>query len=130
MPPCRRRQRATLLRFLRKHSQKNSIGTVVATAGSTLLGAVDPIADIVELKKKYDFHLHIDAAYGGFFRISDNLYTEVKRHFEAISQADSLAIDPHKHGLQPYGCGCILFQKSESQTMVLSRLTLYLFCRR
>ena len=90
--------------------KEKTIGTVVATAGSTLLGAVDPIADIVDLKKKYDFHLHIDGAYGGFFRLSDNLPPAVQRHFEAISQADSLAIDPHKHGLQPYGCGCILFR--------------------
>jgi len=91
------------------------IGTVVATAGTTGLGSVDPIADAVALCKNYDSRIHIDAAYGGFFRL---LATDDTRdiegfpadHIAAIEHADSVAVDPHKHGLQPYGCGCILFR--------------------
>jgi glutamate/tyrosine decarboxylase-like PLP-dependent enzyme len=42
--------------------------------------------------------------------LSGNLGAETRRHFEGIGQADSIVIDPHKHGLQPYGCGCVLFR--------------------
>jgi glutamate/tyrosine decarboxylase-like PLP-dependent enzyme len=51
----------------------------------------------------------VDAAYGGYFRLI-SLAAPAQRAFEAISQADSIVIDPHKHGLQPYGCGCVLFR--------------------
>lgn len=97
---------------LEKELQTGEVGTVVATAGTTALGAVDPIADLIELRQKYGFRLHVDAAYGGYFRLAENLDPETRRNFAAISQADSIAIDPHKHGLQPYGCGCILFRSS------------------
>jgi glutamate/tyrosine decarboxylase-like PLP-dependent enzyme len=86
------------------------IGTVVATMGTTATGAVDPLADICRLQQSYGFRIHADAAYGGYFVLSDRLDEETRRHFDAIGQADSIAVDPHKHGLQPYGCGCILFK--------------------
>lgn len=92
-----------------------SIGTVVLTAGTTGLGAVDPIAHAIPLCKAHDARTHVDAAYGGFFRLLteetapdfDGFPTE---HIRALDAANSVAIDPHKHGLQPYGCGCILFR--------------------
>jgi glutamate/tyrosine decarboxylase-like PLP-dependent enzyme len=88
--------------------------TVVATAGTTGLGNVDPIADILTLKERHDFHLHVDAAYGGFFRTliddPESLTEETRRNLRAIEDADSVVVDPHKHGLQPYGCGAILFR--------------------
>jgi len=90
--------------------KKEDVGMVVATAGTTGIGAVDPIPEILELKKKYNFRLHIDAAYGGYFTLSDNLTTDTKKKFNMIREADSIVIDPHKHGLQPYGCGCVLFK--------------------
>ena len=92
------------------------VGTVVATAGTTGLGAVDPIADVLSLRERYGFRLHVDAAYGGFFTLlawdeDDALLSEeARRHYRAIARADSVALDPHKHGLQPYGCGCVLFR--------------------
>jgi glutamate/tyrosine decarboxylase-like PLP-dependent enzyme len=86
------------------------IGTVVATMGTTATGAVDPLADVCRLQKTYGFRIHADAAYGGYFVLSDALGAGTKHHFEVIDQADSIAVDPHKHGLQPYGCGCILFR--------------------
>lgn len=88
---------------------RGEIGTVVATAGTTSFGAVDPIEDIIALGIRYGFRVHVDAAYGGYFAIADTLPSQTRRDFDAISRADSIAIDPHKHGLQPYGCGCILF---------------------
>jgi glutamate/tyrosine decarboxylase-like PLP-dependent enzyme len=53
----------------------------------------------------------VDAAYGGFFRLlADGGEPGVAAEpFAAIARADSIVVDPHKHGLQPYGCGCVLF---------------------
>ena len=86
------------------------VGTVVATLGTTAAGAVDPLSHILELRKHYDFRLHVDAAYGGYFILVDNLSHETKQSFERLHEADSIVVDPHKHGLQPYGCGCIIFR--------------------
>ena len=88
------------------------IGTVVATAGTTGLGAVDPIHEIVPLCRRYGVRVHVDAAYGGFFRlIADDTPDGVAAApFTAIADADSVVIDPHKHGLQPYGCGAVIFR--------------------
>ena len=53
----------------------------------------------------------MDAAYGGYFTlIPEALEEPARRAYAAIGQADSIVIDPHKHGLQPYGCGCVLFR--------------------
>ena len=55
--------------------------------------------------------MHVDAAYGGYFKlIEDALEPPARQAYQAIAQADSIVIDPHKHGLQPYGCGCVLFR--------------------
>ncbi len=86
------------------------IGTIVATLGTTGLGAVDPLADIIPLAKQYDARVHVDTAYGGFFAlIPDQLDEDTARHYAAIPLSDSIVVDPHKHGLQPYGCGAVLF---------------------
>jgi glutamate/tyrosine decarboxylase-like PLP-dependent enzyme len=90
--------------------RRGGVGTVVATLGTTGFGAVDPLADIVELRHRYGFRLHADAAYGGYFVLAGNLQAETRRHFDAMSAADSIVVDPHKHGLQPYGCGSVLFR--------------------
>ncbi len=86
------------------------VGTVVATLGTTGTGSVDPLHDILELRKKYSFRIHVDAAYGGYFILADNLHQESRTAFDALPAVDSIVVDPHKHGLQPYGCGCILFK--------------------
>lgn len=91
------------------------IGTVVLTAGTTGLGAVDPIDKALPICRKYGVRVHVDAAYGGFFRLlaeegDDSLAPDVAAAFRAIDDADSVVIDPHKHGLQPYGCGAVLFR--------------------
>jgi glutamate/tyrosine decarboxylase-like PLP-dependent enzyme len=93
---------------LEKELQKNNIGTVIVTLTTTSLGALDDLKEILNLKKDYNFRIHIDAAYGGYFKIISQ-YREQLQVFDLISKADSIAFDPHKQGLQPYGCGCILF---------------------
>ena len=91
--------------------RQGDVGAVVATLGTTAIGAVDPLDEIVALRGRYGFRIHADAAYGGYFRlIPDALDEPARRAFAALAEADSIVVDPHKHGLQPYGCGCILFR--------------------
>ena len=89
---------------------KKNIGTVVVTLGTTAIGSVDPLDQILTLQKKHEFRIHVDAAYGGYFTLASNLSPETRAAFDAIPHADSIVIDPHKHGLQPYGCGSVLFR--------------------
>ncbi len=107
--PTDRRARMDL-DALERLLRKGDIGTVVATIGTTATGSVDPLAEILELRKAYGFRLHADAAYGGYYVLVETLEPETRRAFEHLGEVDSIAIDPHKHGLQPYGCGCILFR--------------------
>jgi glutamate/tyrosine decarboxylase-like PLP-dependent enzyme len=86
------------------------VGTVVATVGTTATGSVDPLPAILELRERYGFRLHADAAYGGYFRLAGNLGQPARAAFDRLTEADSIVVDPHKHGLQPYGCGAVLFR--------------------
>lgn len=93
---------------LERRVQRGDVGTVVATMGTTATGSVDPLPEIFALREKHGFRIHADAAYGGYFVLAENLAEEAKEAFSRIGGADSIVIDPHKHGLQPYGCGCVL----------------------
>ena len=86
------------------------VSTVVVTLGTTGLGAVDPLPEILDLKREFGFRIHVDAAYGGYFGLSSRLDEGPRAAFDAMGEADSIVIDPHKHGLQPYGCGSVLFR--------------------
>jgi glutamate/tyrosine decarboxylase-like PLP-dependent enzyme len=99
------------LEALEAELRKGDVGTVVVTLGTTALGAVDPLDQVLALRERYGFRVHVDAAYGGYFKlIPDALDEPARWAYAAIDQADSIVVDPHKHGLQPYGCGCILFR--------------------
>jgi glutamate/tyrosine decarboxylase-like PLP-dependent enzyme len=99
------------LEALENELRKGDVGTVVVTLGTTAIGAVDPLDQVLALREQYGFRVHVDAAYGGYFKlIQDSLDEPARRAYAAIGQADSIVVDPHKHGLQPYGCGCILFR--------------------
>jgi glutamate/tyrosine decarboxylase-like PLP-dependent enzyme len=74
---------------------------------------VDPLPEILALRTKHGFRIHADAAYGGYFVLAENLGEEAGRALARVGEADSIVIDPHKHGLQPYGCGCVLFRDPE-----------------
>ena len=89
---------------------RGDVGTVVATLGTTGTGSVDPLPEILSLREKYGFRIHVDAAYGGYFALAQNLEATAAAAFGRIGEVDSIVIDPHKHGLQPYGCGCVLFR--------------------
>jgi tyrosine decarboxylase / aspartate 1-decarboxylase len=99
------------LNALEDELRRGDVGTVVATMGTTALGSVDPLVEILVLRDRYGFRVHLDAAYGGYFRlIAGQLDEPARLAFQAADQADSIVVDPHKHGLQPYGCGCVLFR--------------------
>jgi glutamate/tyrosine decarboxylase-like PLP-dependent enzyme len=99
---------------LRAKLKSGAIGTVVMTSGTTGLGAVDPIDEALELRREFDFRIHVDGAYGGFFKLladeDETLGEGAASAFRAIAQTDSVVVDPHKHGLQPYGCGSVIFR--------------------
>jgi glutamate/tyrosine decarboxylase-like PLP-dependent enzyme len=92
------------------------IGTVVATAGTTGLGAIDPVHEVLAVARRHGARVHVDAAYGGFFTLLAGQPGEAgldPAPWHAIAGCDSVVVDPHKHGLQPYGCGAILFKDPE-----------------
>ena len=99
------------LAALEQRLRLGGVGTVVATLGTTSLGALDRLEEVVELCHHHGVRVHADAAYGGFFAVlADGPEPGVERSpFAALRRADSIVVDPHKHGLQPYGCGCVLF---------------------
>jgi len=95
---------------------------VIASAGTTDVGAVDPLDAIADICAELDLWFHVDAAYGGFFIMTD----EVKSLFKGIERSDSLVIDPHKGLFLPYGTGAVLVRNGqklfESQHMMASYL--------
>ena len=88
------------------------VGTVVLTTGTTGLGAIDRVDQALELRERYGTRIHVDAAYGGFFTLlaDDGPDGLPSAPWRAVADADSVVVDPHKHGLQPYGCGAVLFR--------------------
>src|SRR6267143_1284460 len=110
--PCDARGRMDV-NALAKRVERGDVGTVVATMGTTATGSVDPLPEILALRAKHGFRIHADAAYGGYFVLAENLGEGTERSLARVGEADSIVIDPHKHGLQPYGCGCVLFRDPE-----------------
>lgn len=90
--------------------RSGDVGTIVATIGTTGLGAVDPLPELLDLAEHHGVRVHADAAYGGYFGLASGLSAPARAAFDVLDRVDSLVIDPHKHGLQPYGCGCVLFR--------------------
>jgi len=92
---------------------RGGIGTVVATAGTTGLGAIDPVHEVLAVARRHGARVHVDAAYGGFFTLLAGAEGPAgldEAPWRAIAECDSVVVDPHKHGLQPYGCGAVLFR--------------------
>lgn len=83
---------------------------VVASAGTTDTGAVDPLKQIGNIAEQNNLWYHIDGAYGGFFILCESK----KELFDGIEMADSLVIDPHKGLFIPYGIGAVLVKDKEA----------------
>jgi aromatic-L-amino-acid decarboxylase len=80
---------------------------VVASAGTTNTGAVDPIAEVADIAREHGSWLHVDGAYGGPFQLTDR----GRRLFRGIEEADSITLDPHKAMFLPYGTGSLLVRE-------------------
>lgn len=83
---------------------------VIASAGTTDTGAIDPLREIGEIAKSNEMWYHIDGAYGGFFILTER----AKNLFDGIALSDSLVIDPHKGMFLPYGLGTVLVKDQEA----------------
>lgn len=77
---------------------------VIASAGTTDVGAIDPLSSIADIAGRHGLWYHIDAAYGGFFALTG----EGRQKLAGIERSDSLVIDPHKGLFLPYGLGVVL----------------------
>lgn len=77
---------------------------VVAAAGTTNAGAVDPLAALADVASDAGVWLHVDAAYGGFFALTDR----GRARLAGIERADSITLDPHKSLFLPFGTGALL----------------------
>jgi tyrosine decarboxylase / aspartate 1-decarboxylase len=107
--PCDRRGGMDVA-ALESRAARGDVGTVVATMGTTAIGSVDPLPEVLSLRVRHGFQVHADAAYGGYFALASNLAPETRAALDRLGEVDSIVIDPHKHGLQPYGCGCVIFR--------------------
>jgi glutamate/tyrosine decarboxylase-like PLP-dependent enzyme len=115
------------------------LAAVVAIAGTTEEGAVDPVHEVVALRERRPFWLHVDAAWGGYVATvfdrdgdgrlmrdssgatvggaDEDLPEEVRRAFGAIGAADSAVVDPHKLGYVPYPAGAIVFRRGGTRPL-------------
>ncbi len=99
--------------LIQLRDQASIIGTLVVTMGTTGRGKVEPLHRILPVAKELGLRIHVDAAYGGFFSLIAGQEGIDAHPWTVLSEADSVVIDPHKHGLQPYGCGAVLFRDPE-----------------
>lgn len=77
---------------------------IVASAGTTDAGAVDPLDEVAEIAERESLWFHVDAAYGGFFLLTD----QGKKMLKGIERSDSVVLDPHKSLFIPYGLGALV----------------------
>ncbi|MBS1806116.1 MAG: aminotransferase class V-fold PLP-dependent enzyme [Acidobacteria bacterium] len=77
---------------------------VVASAGTTATGSIDPIREIAMICREHNLWLHVDGAFGALASLA------IPKAFEGIDVADSVSLDPHKWLYQPTGCGCLLYR--------------------
>jgi glutamate/tyrosine decarboxylase-like PLP-dependent enzyme len=95
---------------------------VVASAGTTNTGAIDPLAELREICDTGGLWLHVDAAYGGFFALTER----GREALSGIGLADSITLDPHKGLAQPWGTGCILVRRDGGLSQTFSMTPTYL----
>ncbi len=81
-----------------------------ATIGTTNTGAVDPVDQIAKIAERHKVWFHVDAAYGGFFKLVES----TAHLFKGVEKADSIVLDPHKSLFLPFGTGAILIKNTEA----------------
>ena len=77
---------------------------IVASAGTTATGSIDPLAEIADLCEELGLWMHVDGAYGALAALA------IPDAFQGMNRANSLSLDPHKWLYQPTGCGCLLYR--------------------
>jgi glutamate/tyrosine decarboxylase-like PLP-dependent enzyme len=82
---------------------------IIASAGTTDTGSVDPLMVIAQISKQNNLWLHVDGAYGAFFVLCD----DGKKILRSMEEADSLVMDPHKGLFLPYGSGAVLVRDKQ-----------------
>ncbi len=91
---------------------------LVGSAGTTDTGAIDPLSQMAEICRQHSIWFHIDAAYGGFFKLCD-LHNQAgisyRDQLAGMSESDSLVVDPHKGLFLPYGLGAVLIKDPIAQ---------------
>ena len=95
---------------------------ILASAGTTNTGTVDPLDAIADICEKENLWFHVDGAYGGAAILSKKGSTVLK----GIERADSLTVDPHKWFFQPYEIGCLLVKDSSWLSSTFSEKPEYL----
>jgi glutamate/tyrosine decarboxylase-like PLP-dependent enzyme len=83
---------------------------VFASAGTVNTGEVDPLDAIADVAREHGLWFHVDAAYGGFFLLTER----ARALFEGIERADSVVLDPHKGLFLPYGCGAVVVREEQA----------------
>jgi aromatic-L-amino-acid/L-tryptophan decarboxylase len=83
---------------------------IAANAGTTNTGTIDPLQELAEVAREEGLWFHVDAAYGGFFQLTDR----GRERLAGIEHADSVILDPHKGLFLPFGTGCLLVRDEET----------------
>jgi len=83
---------------------------VVPSAGTTNSGAIDPLDTVADVAAEHGLWMHVDAAYGGFFVLTER----GRERFRGIERADSVTLDPHKGLFLPYGTGALCVRDGEN----------------
>jgi aromatic-L-amino-acid decarboxylase len=95
---------------------------VVASAGTTNTGAIDPLPAVADVAARHHLWLHVDAAYGGFFALT----ARGRVALAGLERADSITLDPHKGLFLPYGTGCVLVRDREALRRAHARQASYM----
>lgn len=123
-------------------AQQQPILAVIGVLGTTEFGTIDPIDELVQQRENcrrqgLDFHIHVDAAWGGFlttmFRAENGSFLPYEKvakpckyfpsqvvynAFKAIAQVETITVDPHKLGYLPFGCGAFVCRRQEAREFV------------
>jgi L-2,4-diaminobutyrate decarboxylase len=105
------------------HKKKRTIVAVVASAGSTAAGAIDPLNDIADICASHGIWLHVDGAHGGALVFSDHARAKVK----GIERADSVVMDFHKMLMMPALSTAVLFRDAHTGAAAFAQEAGYLF---
>ena len=100
-----------LKEVIEKDTQKGLIPFMInASLGTTNTGTIDPISEMAEIAERNKIWFHVDAAYGGFFK----LLPELDEQLTGVEKADSIILDPHKSLFLPFGTGAVLIKDIKS----------------